>query len=137
VHAIGQADNLRGTNGELVGLGSARAALNSNNITTTESGVQLSEFSLIVIRLSQNLNLGTIALQINEDEGSTSATNGHNTASQRNCHILDELVGLSNGLFVLATELVNTVRASELVRVWVDVLVTKTLDKSFSVFCVL
>ena len=90
-----------------------------------------------MVSLSENLDLCTIAFEIDEDERGTSSTNGHNAAGKSNGHIFHELVSFSDSFVVFATELVNTVSASKLVRVWVDVLVAKALDERLSILSIL
>ncbi len=123
MHAVRKTDNLGGTHRKLIGLRAAWAAFNSNDITTTERRVKSGKFSLIEISLSKDLHLSTITFKINKDERGTSTTNGHDTTSERDSHVFNEFVSLFDSLVVLLPELIDTVSASELVRVGVDVLV--------------
>ena len=95
------------------------------------------EFACVVVCLGQDLNLGTVTFQVDEDELRASSTDGHDTTSKRHSHVFDKLIGLRDGFLVLATELIDSVGACELVRVRIDALIAYTLDKCLSVVSVL
>ena len=99
--------------------------------------MKLGEFACVVVCLGQDLNLGTITLQVDKDELSTSSTDGHDTTSKRHSHVFDKLIGLRDGFLVLATELIDSVCTCELVRVRIDALITHTCDEGPSVVSVL
>ena len=96
-----------------------------------------SEFTLVVVSLSHDLNLGAITLQINKDERVSSTADGQNTASESHSHVLNEGVVFRDGLVVLDAELVDAVRACKLVRVRVHVLVAQGLNKVLSILRIL
>ena len=95
------------------------------------------EFAYVVVSLGQDLNLGTVTLQVDKDERGASSTDGHNTTSKRHSYVFDKLIGFREGFFVLKTELIDSVCTCELVRVWIDALITHTFDKCLSVVSVL
>lgn len=99
--------------------------------------MQLSELTLVEVGLGQDLHLSAVTLQVNEDEGVASTTDGENTASQGNSHVVNEFVVLCDGLIVLAAELVDAVGARELVGVRVNVLVSERLNEILAVLGVL
>lgn len=125
MHAVGKADDLGGSHRELTGLGAAGAALNTDDVTTAERCVQRGELTLVMVGLCEDLDFGAVTFEIDEDELFTSTTDGKDTASQGDGHIFSKLVVLSDGLIVLTTELIDAVRACELVRVWVHVLISQ------------
>ena len=92
---------------------------------------------MVVVSLGQDLNLGTVTLQVDKDELGASSSDGHDTTSKRHSNVFDKLIGFRNGLFVLATELIDSVCTCELVRVRIGALITHTFDKCLSVFSVL
>ena len=137
VHAVGETDDLGWSDRELASLGAAWAALDSNDVTTAERGVQSGELTLVEVLLSQDLNLSTITLQIDEDEGSTSATDSKNTSGESNGLILNECVVLCDSLVILLSELVDAMSTSEFVRVRVFTSITFGLDKILPIVSIL
>ena len=95
------------------------------------------ELTLVEVLLSQDLNLSTITLQVNEDEGSTSTTDGKDTSGESHGLILNEYVVLSDSLVILLSELVNAMSTSEFVRVRVFTSITFGLDKSLPIVSIL
>ena len=94
------------------------------------------ELTLVRVRLGHDLDLSTIALKVDEDKIGTSTSDSHDTTSQRDSLVLNEDL-LCDLLVVVASELINSVSASEFVRVWVDVLIAEPLDKVLSILSVL
>ena len=137
VHAVGETDDLGWSDRELASLGAAWAALDSNDVTTAERGVQSGELTLVEVLLSQDLNLSTITLQIDEDEGSTGTTDSKNTSGESNGLILNECVVLCDSLVILLSELVDAMSTSEFVRVRVFTSITFGLDKILPIVSIL
>ena len=137
VEAVGQADDLGGAHRKLTSLGAAWLALDTDDVATTESSMQLGEFPLVRSGGGHHLHLSTVALKVNEDQGSASSTDGHDATGQCDSLVFNECVVLSNHLVVCIAELVDAVSARELVRVRVNTTVADRLDKVSPVFSVL
>lgn len=136
MHAVGKTDDAGGSDGELARLGTTGAALHTDDVTTAEMRVKLSELSLIEIRLSKDLDLGLITLEIDEDKMVSGTTDSDHAAGQGDSLVLEECVVRS--LFqILSAELVDAVSSREFVRVRVDVLVSQGLNKVLAILSVL
>ena len=95
------------------------------------------KFALIVIGLGQNLHFSSIALEVDEDERLTCATNGQDTTGEGDGLVLHELIVLRDGFVILASKLVDSVCSGELVRVRVGSSVADSLHERLSIVCVL
>ena len=95
------------------------------------------KFTLVEIGLGQNLHLGSVTFQVDEDERSASTSYGQNTTGESHGHVLNEGVVLRDCLLIVAPELIDTVRASEFVRVRVGARVTRGLHECLPVVGVL
>ena len=136
MHAVGKTDDASGSDGELARLGTTGAALHTDDVTTAEMRVKLSELSLIEIRLSKDLDLGLITLEIDEDKMVSCTTDSDHAAREGDSLVLEECVVRS--LFqILSAELVDAVSSREFVRVRVDVLVSQGLNKVLAILSVL
>lgn len=128
VHAVRETHDLCRSNGELTSLGPARAALNTDNVSTTQGRMEHTELTLVLLCSGEDLNLSAVTLKIDEDQVLSLEAESHDTASQSDCHVLDEDIVLSELLVVLTTELVHSVSARKLMWVWVHTLASEPLD---------
>jgi len=78
-----------------------------------------------------------ISNQVNENQLSSSGSNGHYSTSESNCVSLNEDVVLNALGVVFCMEFVKLVGSLELVRIWILFLVSHSLDPMLSVLCVL
>ena len=98
--------------------------------------MQCGKLTLISIGLGHDLDFGTITLKINENEFGTGGTDRHDTSSHCDYLILNEDF-FGQDLLIIPSKFVDAVSASKLVRIWINVLITKSLDKILSVLRVL
>ena len=83
------------------------------------------------------MHFSSIAFKVNEDQGLARATNGLNTTGESDCLVLHKLIILRDGFVIFASELVDSVRSTKLVRVRVGSSVANSLHKRLSIVCVL
>lgn len=136
VHAVGQARDEGGADGELTRLGAAHNSVNTDDVSSLEGGHKTIEIALVELSSGEDLNLMGVTFQVNENELGSLTSNGLN--SSRNGHhvffIKRAFIDFFVGVFLLA--FVHSVSSVELVRVSGSG-VTLSLDPDSSVFTVL
>ena len=83
------------------------------------------------------MHFSSVTFKVNEDKRLSSATNRQNTASESNSLVLHERIILRDGFIILASELIDSVGASEFVRVRIGTSVANALHESLSIVSVL
>ena len=99
--------------------------------------MDLIEITLVVLCGSHDLNLGIVTMQVDENKLGACSTDGHNSTGNSNFLILKENTLLNASGVKSLGELVNSVRAVKLMRVWVLAFLSYLFDKLLSVVSVL
>ena len=120
METVRQTDDLDWSDRQLSGLGTSWNSLNTDDVTSSQSLVKSIKLTLVVGSGSHDLDFGSIALKINEDQLGSLTSDRLDSSSDSNSDILLELGVLSQSLIEVGSELIDTVSSGELVWVWVD-----------------
>lgn len=138
MQTVRQTNDWGGSDWQFTSLWTSRLSLNTNNVSSLDSGVQVIEVSTSVVsKCGHQLNFSWITLKIKEDEFSTWWSYCHNTTSDFHSLIFNEHAFFNCFCVEFFAEFVYLMSAVELMRVGVNLLISLWLKPVFSVFSVL
>lgn len=112
-------------------------ALDTDDVTTLNVGLNDFPVGFVVLSRAEKLYLDRLLLQIDENQLVRGGTNIHDTTTDRDFITLDEHAFFLETFSILGTETIQANGLVKLVRVGVDVVVALSLQPVFTIFVVL